>query len=155
MPVREVFAKMNIVLWILQVLLAIYFFVTGLVHFTLPTSLPPQMSWMFDLPPALHWFSGTVEILAALGLVLPGVTKVQPRLTTWAALGLVLVMAGAAVWHLQRGELTNISMNALMAILSGFVAFGRWRLAPFTGGRRQQGSGRQEDSSADLGGPLA
>jgi len=132
---------MNSVLWVLQVLLAIYFFFTGLVHFTLPATLPAQMGWMYELSPGLHWFSGTAEILAAIGLVLPGVTKIAPRLTAWAALGLVLVMIGAAVWHLQRGEVVNIGMNALLAVLSAFVAYGRWRLAPLAAKKPKTDSG--------------
>lgn len=132
---------MNITLWVVQVLLAVYFFFTGLVHFILPPSLPAQMAWMYDLSPGLHWFSGTAEILAALGLVLPGVTRIAPRLTAWAALGLVLVMIGAAVWHLPRGEVVNIGMNALLAMLSAFVAYGRWRLVPLAAKKPKTESG--------------
>lgn len=85
---------------------------------------------MYDLPPALHYLSGTAEILAALGLVLPGIFKIQTRLTVYAALGLVLVMVGAAVWHFTRGEIQNVVMNLVLAGLAGFVAYGRWKLKP-------------------------
>ena len=57
------------------------------------------MAWMYDLPPGLRYFSGTAEVLAGLGLILPGLTRIQTRLTPLAAVGLVLVMMGAAVWH--------------------------------------------------------
>jgi len=66
------------------------------------------MAWMYELSPGLHYFSGSVEILAALGLNLPGLTRIQPRLTPLAALGLVLVMLGAAAWHVGRGETARI-----------------------------------------------
>jgi len=121
---------MNIVLWVLQFLLGIYFFFTGIVHFIVPPGLPAPMAWMYDLPPGPHYFSGTAEVLAGLGLILPGLTRIQTRLTPLAALGLVLVMLGAAVWHFSRNEFQNIVMNLIFAGLAGFVAYGRWRLSP-------------------------
>jgi uncharacterized membrane protein YphA (DoxX/SURF4 family) len=122
---------MNRLLWVLQVLLGIYFFATGIAHFSVPPGLPATMVWMYELPPALHYFSGAAEILAGLGLILPGLTRIQTRLTPLAALGLVLVMAGAAVWHATRsGEFTNIVMNIVLMGLAGFVAYGRWKLSP-------------------------
>jgi uncharacterized membrane protein len=120
----------NGVLWVLQILLAVYFFFTGIVHLVLPADLPAPMAWMYDLSPALHWVSGVAEMLAGLGLILPGLTKIQPRLTPLAAAGLVLIMIGAAAWHVQRGELPNLLMNALLGVLAAFVAFGRWRWRP-------------------------
>lgn len=130
---------MNIILWVLQFLLGIYFFFTGIVHFIVPPGLPAPMAWMYELSPGLHYFSGAAEILAGLGLILPGLTHIQPRLTPLAALGLVLVMLGAAVWHLQRNEPSNIVMNLILAALAGFVAYGRWRLSPL----RAKGSAPQ------------
>ena len=121
---------MNIVLWILQIFLGVYFMSIGVSHFTLPPGLPAQMSWMYELSPALHWFSGTAEILGGLGLILPGLTKIQTRLTPLAGAGLVLVMVGAIVWHLSRGEVQNIAFNVVLAVLVGFVAYGRWKLSP-------------------------
>lgn len=121
---------MNILLWVLQVLLGIYFLITGVNHFIVPPGLPAPMAWMYDLPRGLHLFSGTAEFLAGLGLILPGLTRIQTRLTPLAALGLVLVMVGAAIWHLTRNEFTNIIMNLILAGLAGFVAYGRWRLSP-------------------------
>jgi putative oxidoreductase len=99
-------------------------------HFIVPPGLPELMSWMYELPAGLHYFSGTVEILAGLGLILPGLTKIQTRLTTMAGVGLVLIMVGAMVWHIQRGEVANILQNLILAVLAGFVAYGRWRLKP-------------------------
>ena len=119
---------MNIVLWILQVLLGIYFLFVGVNHFIIPPGLP--MSWMYELPTGLHYVSGTAETLAGLGLILPGLTQIQTRLTPLAGIGLVLVMVGAMVWHAQRGEVVNIFQNLILAVLAGFVAYGRWRLSP-------------------------
>lgn len=121
---------MNLILWILQVLLALYFLLTGVIHFLLPPGLPAAMSWMYDLPPALHYFSGTAEILGGLGLILPSALRIMPKLTPLAAAGLALIMVGAAVWHFPRGEMLNIGSNIVLMILAGFVAYGRWRLSP-------------------------
>jgi len=121
---------MNIVLWILQIVLGIYFLFVGVNHFIVPPGLPEPMSWMYELPTWLHYVSGTAEFLAGLGLILPGLTKIQTRLTPLAGAGLVLVMIGAMVWHLQRGEVVNIFMNLLLAVLAGFIAYGRWRIRP-------------------------
>jgi uncharacterized membrane protein len=123
---------MNVLLWILQILLAVYFGLTGVLHFVVPPGLPAPMAWMYELPSGLHAMSGTAEILAAIGLIIPSLTRIAPRLTPLAALGLVLVMAGAIVWHLGRGESASIVMNMTLAVLAAFVAYGRWRLQPIS-----------------------
>jgi len=121
---------MNILLWVLQIFLGVYFLFTGIVHFVIPPGLPAPMAWMYELSPGLHVFSGIAEILAGLGLILPGLTRIQTRLTPLAALGLVLLMIGAAVWHLSRNEPANVGMNLVLAVLSGFVAYARWKICP-------------------------
>jgi uncharacterized membrane protein YphA (DoxX/SURF4 family) len=121
---------MNIFLWILQAVLGLYFVMVGVSHFIVPPGLPDLMSWMYELTPALHTISGLAEILGGLGLILPGVTKIQTRLTPLAGVGLVLVMVGAMVWHIQRGEMSNIVMNVILAAIAGFIAYGRWKLSP-------------------------
>ena len=121
---------MNIVLWILQLLFGIYFFLIGVMHFIVPPGLPAQMSWMYDLPTWLHFVSGIAEILGGLGLILPAVTRVQTKLVPLAALGLTLVMIGAVIYHTRRGEYQNIGLNLFLAALLAFVAYGRWKLKP-------------------------
>lgn len=121
---------MNIFLWFLQIFLGLYFLFTGIIHFVLPPGLPAPMAWMYELSPGLHVFTGVAEILAGLGLILPELTKIQTRLTPLAALGLVFVMIGAAVWHFSRNEPTNIMMNLFVAALCGFVAYARWKIRP-------------------------
>ena len=121
---------MNIVLWVLQVFLGIYFLAIGIMHFVIPPGLPAQMSWMYDLPSWLHWVSGIAEILGGLGLILPSLTRIKPWLTPLAAVGLALVMVGAAVYHVLRGEWMNITLNIIIAAVLLFVAYGRWKLRP-------------------------
>lgn len=121
---------MNILLWVLQIVFGLYFVFVGVMHFIIPPGLPDVMGWMYELSPALHWISGVAEILGGLGLILPGLTKIQTRLTPLAALGLLLVMIGAALWHVQRGEISNIILNLVNAAILGFIAYSRWKLVP-------------------------
>ncbi len=123
---------MNILLWILQIILGIYFTAIGVMHFVVPPNLPPPMSWMYDLPAWLHYVSGTAEILGGLGLILPAITRIQTRLVPMAAAGLTLVMVGAIIYHITRGEYANIGLNLILALLLAFVAYGRWKLSPLT-----------------------
>jgi uncharacterized membrane protein len=116
--------------WVLQIVLGVYFIAVGVMHFVVPDGLPSVMEWMYDLPDWLHYVSGTAEILGGLGLILPSVTKIRPELTPLAAAGLVIVMLGAAVWHLPRGEAQNIVGNLVLAALLAFVAWVRWQRHP-------------------------
>jgi putative oxidoreductase len=121
---------MNILLWVLQILMGVYFIAIGVMHFVIPPGLPEPMSWMYDLSPTLHAISGTAEILGGLGLILPGLAKIQTRLTPLAGVGLALVMVLAAVFHLTRGEMLNIVTNLVVGAVVGFIAYGRWKLKP-------------------------
>ncbi len=123
---------MNIALWILQILFGLYFFVIGVIHFIVPPGLPAPMVWMYDLSPWLHWFSGTVEILGGLGLILPGIFRIQTRLVPLAATGLALVMVGAVIYHVMRGEIQNVVTNLILIAIMAFIAYGRTKLAPLS-----------------------
>ena len=120
----------NKVLWVLQVVLGIYFIAVGVMHFVVPDGLPELMSWMYDLSDELHIVAGTAEILGGLGLIVPAVTKIQPQLTVFAALGLIAVMIGAIVWHIGREEYTSMATNVLNTLVLAYIAYGRARLAP-------------------------
>lgn len=120
-------------LWVAQVVLGLYFVAVGVTHFVVPDGLPGPMEWMYDLSDTLHVVSGAAEILGGLGLILPGLTKIRPELTVYAAAGLVIVMIGAAVWHLTRGEAANIVFNLVLAAVLAWIADGRARRAPLTG----------------------
>ena len=123
---------MNKLLWTLQIVLGIYFVAIGVMHFVVPEGLPEPMAWMYELSDPLHFVSGTAEILGGLGLILPGLTRIRPELTVWAAAGLALVMIGAIVFHLTRGEFPNIFLNLILAGLLLFVARRRATSEPLT-----------------------
>lgn len=120
------------VLWVLQWIFGAYFIAVGVMHFVVPEGLPDLMSWMYELSDTLHAVSGVAEILGGLGLILPGLTRTRPELTTLAALGLIVVMVGAVIWHTGRGEIANIVTNVINALVLAYIAYGRWKLAPLT-----------------------
>jgi uncharacterized membrane protein YphA (DoxX/SURF4 family) len=121
---------MNKILWAIQIILGLTFLGSGAIHFLLPPDLPEMMAWMYDLSPNMHTIVGTLEIFGALGLILPGLLKTQPRLTPVTAAGLAAVMLGAIVYHFPRGEYPNIGSNTFLLILSAFVAYQRWTKYP-------------------------
>jgi uncharacterized membrane protein len=121
---------MNALLWVLQILFGLYFLAVGVLHFILPEGLPELMGWMYELPETLHVIVGIAEIAGGIGLILPAVTGVLPGLVSWAALGLAVVMVGAAIWHAGRGETAQIGLNVVNAVILLFIAYGRSRLRP-------------------------
>jgi uncharacterized membrane protein YphA (DoxX/SURF4 family) len=122
---------LHIALWVVQAMLAVAFGMAGSMKATKPIAdLAQQMVWAGDVPAALVRFIGVSEFAAALGLVLPAATRIQPRLTALAAAGIVLVMVLASLFHLSRGEAGALPVNFVFAGLAAFVAWGRARKAP-------------------------
>jgi hypothetical protein len=122
---------LTIVLWATQILLALAFLAGGLMKTTAPIEqLEANMPWVQGTMGGLVRFIGSVELLGALGLILPSATRVKPWLTPLAALGLTTVMVLAAVTHAARGEFPMIGINVGLGGLAAFAAWGRWRKAP-------------------------
>src|SRR5690242_13599760 len=118
---------MNIATWIVQILLALAFFMAGLMKFTQPKEkLAERMGWVNDFSPSIVKAIGFIEILGAVGLVLPALTNILPILTPLAAAGLVLDMIGAVVTHLRRKEYPMIAANLVLLALAAFVVYGRF-----------------------------
>jgi hypothetical protein len=88
------------------------------------------MAWMEDLPTWLHMANGTAEIPGGLGPVLPAATRIRPRLTPMAAAGLATVMVLVALWHVPRGEIPNVALTLVLAIVLMWLARVRWRSHP-------------------------
>ena len=119
---------MNLALWIVQGLLAALFLFAGGAKLVLPLD---QMVGPVALPGWFLRFLGVAEVLGALGLVLPGLLRIRPGLTPLAAAGLVIIMIGATVVTLVGGMVAVALMDLVVALLAAFVAYGRWRLAPY------------------------
>lgn len=119
---------MNIALWILQVLLAAYFLWHGWLFVAPPAEMVAMMN--ASINPGFRIFIGVAELLAAAGLILPGLTRVLPWLTPLAAAGLMIVTGSATVLHLSRGETGSAISAALFFVLVTVVAYLRWRVKP-------------------------
>jgi hypothetical protein len=119
---------MNVVLWVLQVLLAIVFLAHGWLFLAPPAELVDQMN--ASLPRWFQLFLGVAEVLAAIGLTLPGLTRVLPWLVTWAAGGIIIVTLAATVYHLARGETSSAAITLVLLAMATFVAYMRSRVVP-------------------------
>lgn len=125
---------MNIVLWIIQGLLALLFLANGVRKLTLsPDALARSAPALKALPVGFMRFIGAAELLGAIGLILPAATRIAPALTPAAAAGLTLLMVCASIFHASRKEYTHIGVTGLILALSVFILYGRLALAPITG----------------------
>ncbi|HET6638962.1 MAG TPA: DoxX family protein [Gemmatimonadota bacterium] len=118
---------MNRALWVVQVLLALLFLFTGTSKLLMS---PEQLTAGSPLSADFLRFISVCEILGAFGLILPGLLKIRPGLTPLAALGLLVIVTGATVVTLMTMAWTWAILPFVTAILTAFVAYGRWKLAP-------------------------
>lgn len=123
---------MNIALWIVASVLAAAFLMAGLMKATQPKAkLAPNMPWVESFSAGTVKFIGVVEVLGAIGLILPGVTDTAPIFVPLAATGLAVIMLLAIVTvHAPRKEWPNVAVNALLLILAAFVAILRFGAYP-------------------------
>jgi len=123
----------NLVLWILQILLALAFIGAGAGHaFGYDRmSTQPRMSWMAVVGRRQMQTIGILEILGAIGLVLPAATGILPWLTPLAAAALAVLMLFAIVFHARRpGEAQSIVLNTVLGVVAAAIAIGRFFIAP-------------------------
>ena len=123
---------MNILLWILQILLALLFLFAGIMKLVTPADVLMSMG----SPNAIKFsavflkFIGVVETLGGLGLILPGTFRRQQYLTPLAAAGLCIVMIGAVVTTIMGDGVSMAIGPLVVGLLCVFVAYGRWKLRP-------------------------
>jgi len=119
----------NIALWTVQVLLAFVYLAAGGLKVVRPReqlAASGRLDWMKDNSDTTVKVIGAVEILGALGLILPGLTGIAPILAPIAAVGLVVVQIGAFRVHLTRNERQPLPANGILLLLAAFVAIGRF-----------------------------
>ena len=126
---------MNIVLWIIQILLALLFLFAGGTKLVIPPEVLLKMGSpnQIVLPGLLIRFIGVCEVLGGLGLILPGLLRIRPSLTPLAAAGLVIIMIGATGLTFAGDGAGAAVVPFVVTLLSAFVAYGRWRLSPHRG----------------------
>ena len=125
---------MNVVLWIIAGLLAAAFAGAGLMKIAQPKEklASSGMAWTEAFSAGTVKLIGALEVAAAIGLILPAVLDIAPILVPLAALGLVLLMIGAAITHARRKETSNIAVNVVLLLLAAVVAWGRFGPYAFT-----------------------
>jgi hypothetical protein len=124
---------MNSVLWMVQGLLAALFLFAGGTKLVLSLETLNSMSNQTPLPGLFLRFIGVAEVLGAIGLILPGLLRIRTALTPLAAAGLAIIMIGATAITLAGGDVAPALIPLVVGLLAAFVAYGRWRLAPYRG----------------------
>jgi FtsH-binding integral membrane protein len=115
---------MNVILWGITSLLTLLFLAAGAMKIAQPKAklAASGQGWVEDFSEGAVKRIGAVEILGALGLVLPAVLNIATVLVPTAAAGLFLLMSGAAITHARRGEIPNVIINGVLGILAAVVA---------------------------------
>jgi len=127
---------MNTSLWTVQVLWGVFFSFTGFgkvlcFNQAVWNLMLPRVPWFSAVPQALFVFIGVCEFLGGVGLILPAMTGVKPKLTPLAAFGLTVVMILAAVFHIVRGEYNFfLPTNLVLGGGAAFIAYGRLLVMP-------------------------
>lgn len=119
-------------LWIAQIIVAAMFLMGAVMKLTMPREqLAATMAWTADVHPGLVIFTGIVDGLGSIGILLPALTRIKPELTVLAAKGCVLLQVCAFIFHVSRGEGATLApMNIVLGGLAAFVVWGRSSRAP-------------------------
>ena len=117
---------MNIVLWIIQAALGLFFFFAGYSKTVQYEKTKAQMPWVTEVSKGLVTFIGVSEILGALGLILPTALGILPVFTFLAAVGLAAIMVIAFIFHAYRGEYKATPINIIFLLLLFVVLWGRF-----------------------------
>ncbi|GAB3557682.1 DoxX family protein [Spirosoma fluminis] len=118
-------------LWVAQVSLAASLVWAAGMKLVQPVDkLSAMWPWVGQVPAALVKFTGLVDLLGAIGLILPSLVRIKPKLTPIAAIGIIVLMLCASIFHIGRGEASGIGVNIVFAIIAAFVAWGRLRKVP-------------------------
>jgi hypothetical protein len=120
---------LNVGLWIAQVLIFLAFGLIGATKLFLPIpKLAEGMHWAAQYPPLFVRTMGVIDLAGGIGILLPALTRVAPRLTVAAALGCTVLQICAIAFHLSRSEAMLIPLNLVLLALAAFVFWGRIRM---------------------------
>ena len=122
---------MNVVLWIVQALLALAFFGAGYDQAANYDDARRRLAWIAVLPRGLAIALGLLEILGAIGLIVPAWSGTMPWLTVLAATALAILMGLAVVFHARRHEIPQLAFSGFFGVVSALVVIGRVVVAPF------------------------
>ncbi|MFC5529666.1 DoxX family protein [Cohnella yongneupensis] len=116
---------MNVALWIVQGLLALLFIYSGWLKGIQVDKAQVAWGWVDDVPRGLVGFIGVMELIGAIGLIVPEATGIAPAMTPAAAIGLAVIVLLGALFHVKRKEYKEIGVNVVFLALAVFVAIGR------------------------------
>ena len=120
----------HVLLWIAQILLALTLIWAAFLKLFQPISkLETMWAWTGEISPSFVRVIGLIDLLGALGVIIPSLFRFKPVLTAIAAFGIVLLMISASIFHIYRGEASQIGFNVVFGIIAGFVAYGRFKEA--------------------------
>ena len=120
----------HIVLWVAQILLALILISGTYLKFMPIEKISATMPWTGQIPELHVRLLGLIDLVAAVGLVLPSLLRIKPQLTVKAAMGTIALMISAIIFHISRGESSVIVANLFAIVLAAFVAWGRRKKAP-------------------------
>ncbi|SHM87068.1 DoxX-like family protein [Chitinophaga jiangningensis] len=115
---------LNVLLWMAQGILAATLLWAGFMKILAPQGLP--FPWVKEHP-LLVVLTGITDLLGGAGVVLPGLLRILPKLVVTAAYGIIALMISAIIFHISRGEASDIGFNIGMIVIALFVAWGRRR----------------------------
>ncbi len=133
-PARR-FSPLGAALWVAQAVLALFLLWGAWMKLGMPLQEAVKMAPWVAVHPGLAKFTGLVDLLGGLGIVLPALLRIQPRLSVLAAIGIIALQVLAMGFHLMRGEAMVLPMNVVLLMLAGFVVWGRTKAVPFTAHR--------------------
>jgi uncharacterized membrane protein len=118
---------LHISLWIAQGILAAFFLTGVILKFQSIEKTAAMMPWVGQVPPLLVRSLGVIDLLGAIGLILPSLLRIKPQVTSWTALCIIALMICAIIFHVSRGEAAVIGVNICCIMIASFIAWGRFK----------------------------
>ena len=116
---------LNILLWITQIILSLSLIGGAFIKlFLSPEELAEMFPWTAENR-GLLMITAIIDFLIGIGLILPSINRPKLNLTILSAYGLVALMIGASVFHISRGESSDIGINIFFLLLALFIIWGR------------------------------
>jgi len=115
-----------IALWVTQIILAVCFIWGAAMKLFLPIEkLSAMWPWAGEISPLLVRATGLLDLFAGFGIIIPAIFRIYSKIVSLTAIGIILLMLSASIFHISRGEASQIGINIFIAVLAAFVFWGR------------------------------
>lgn len=132
---------LRVALWIAQLVVAALFIMSGAMKLFMPVAqISAQMPWTGQVPEAFLRTIGVIDLAGGIGVLLPALTRIAPRLTPIAAVFAAVLQVCAIAFHASRGEFAVLPLNFILLPLAVFIAWGRFKRAPIAPRSAAQGT---------------